>query len=65
MRSVILPNHYRIQAILDLNRCHMTPDERTTFAQYQEHVRGLTERHVCGVSGKAIRYPREMDGILS
>ncbi|EII67761.1 hypothetical protein EC80566_2822 [Escherichia coli 8.0566] len=43
----------------------MTPDERGIFAQYLEHVRGLTERHVCGVSGKAIRFPREMDGILA
>lgn len=65
MKSVILPNHFRIQAIIDINRCHLTVEERETFAQYKEHVRGLSERHVCGASGSAIRYPNEMEGIFS
>ncbi|WGL97348.1 HNH endonuclease signature motif containing protein [Arsenophonus sp. aPb] len=65
MRSVILPNHYRIQAIISKNQCHLTVEEQEIFAQYQEHVRGLTERHVCCVSGIAIRYPQDMDGIFA
>lgn len=65
MRSVILPNHFRIQAIINLNRPLMTEGEQETFARYQEHVRGLSERHICGVSGGAIRYPAEMDGIFA
>ncbi|WP_201027341.1 HNH endonuclease [Serratia rubidaea] len=65
MRGVILPNHFRIQAIIMANQQHMTEAELQTFAQYQEHVRGLSERHVCGVAGSAIRYPEEMDGIFS
>lgn len=64
MRGVILPNHFRILAIIKVNPHHMTETERQTFAQYQEHVRGLSERHVCGVAGGAIRYPAEMDGIF-
>ncbi|MFC5551792.1 HNH endonuclease [Massilia aerilata] len=65
MRSVILPNHFRIQAIMKANLHHMTEQERETFARYQEHVRGLSERHVCGVVGSAIRYPIEMDRVFA
>ena len=65
MKSVILPNHFRIQAIISMNLCHLTAEERETFAKYKEHVRGLSERHVCGVSGRAIRYPQDMDRIFS
>jgi len=65
MRGVILPNHFRTQAIIKANLHHLTDAERQTFAKYQEHVRGLSERHVCGVAGGAIRYPAEMDGILA
>jgi hypothetical protein len=64
VRGVILPNHFRIQAIVRANSHHMTDREQEAFAQYQEHVRGLSERHVCGVAGAAIRYPAAMDGIF-
>ncbi|WP_188612688.1 HNH endonuclease signature motif containing protein [Chelatococcus reniformis] len=65
MRSVILPNHYRVQAIIQANLQLATEDERRTFAEYQEHVRGLAERHVCGVAGRAIRFPEAMEGMFS
>lgn len=65
MRSVILPNHFRIQAIIQANLHLMNEDEYKAFAKYKEHVRGLSERHICGVSGGAIRYPVAMDGIFS
>ncbi len=65
MRGVILPNHFRIQAIIMSNQHYLTEAERHTFARYQEHVRGLSERHICGVAGGAIRYPIEMDEIYS
>lgn len=65
MRSVILPNHFHIQAIIQANLHLMSEDEYKAFAQYKEHVRGLSERHICGVSGGAIRYPGAMDGIFS
>lgn len=65
MRSVILPNHFRLLAIIMQNLRHMTESERQIFARYQEHVRGLAERHVCGVAGGAIRYPAELDGIFA
>lgn len=65
MRSVILPNHYRIQAIIRANLGLATDEERRTFAEYQEHVRGLSERHVCGVAGRAIRFPQLMESIFS
>lgn len=65
MRSVILPNHFRIQAIILVNLHHATAEERETFGQYQEHVRGLSERHVCGVNGRAIRYPAKIDRIFA
>jgi hypothetical protein len=65
MKSVILPNHFRIQAIIGINRSHLTVEEREIFAQYKEHVRGLSERHVCGISGRAIRYPHDMEKIFS
>ena len=65
MRSVILPNHYRVQAIIRANLSLATDDERRTFAEYQEHVRGLSERHLCGVSGRAVRFPEAMEGMFS
>lgn len=64
MRGVILPNHFRIQAIILANSHHMTIAERRVFSQYQEHVRGLSERHICGIAGTAIRYPAGMDDIF-
>lgn len=64
VRGVVLPNHYRIQSIINLNMHHMTEVERQTFAQYLEHVRGLAERHICGVAGGAVRYPSAMDGLF-
>lgn len=65
MRSVILPNHYRALAIIQANLELATEEERRTFAEYQEHVRGLSERHICGVIGRAIRFPEAMEGIFS
>lgn len=65
MRSVILPNHYRVQAIIKANLGLATGKERRNFAEYLEHVRGLSERHVCGVAGRAIRFPIPMESIFS
>lgn len=65
MRSVILPNHFRVQAIIQANLRFATDDERRAFAEYQEHVRGLSERHVCGVAGRAIRFPAAMESMFS
>lgn len=65
MRSVILPNHFRALAIIEANLGLATEDERRTFAEYQEHVRGLSERHVCGVAGRAIRFPGSMEGMFA
>lgn len=65
MRGVILPNHFRIEAIVKKNQCHMIGDEQEVFARYQEHVRGLSARHICGVAGEAIRYPEAMDEIFT
>jgi len=64
MRGVILPNHFRILAIIKANLHHLTDIEQQIFAQYQEHVRGLSERHIGGVASAAIRYPTEMDGVF-
>jgi hypothetical protein len=65
MRSVILPNHFRALAIIEANLSLATDEERKTFAAYQEHVRGLSERHLCGVAGRAIRFPEAMEGLFS
>ncbi|WP_428680354.1 HNH endonuclease [Sphingopyxis sp.] len=65
VRSVILPNHYRMQAIIEANLGLASDEERRTFAEYQEHVRGLSERHVCGVAGRASRFPPAMEGIFA
>lgn len=65
MRSVILPNHYRIQAIIEANFHLATTNEREVFALYKEHVRGLAERHICGVAGGAIRFPAEMEHMFA
>jgi hypothetical protein len=64
VRSVILPNHYRMQAIIEKNLHLATMDEREAFALYREHVRALAERHICGVSNSAIRFPTEMEDIF-
>lgn len=65
MRSVVLPNHYRIQSIIAMNLHHARDDERKTFAEYQEHVRGLTARHICDESGGASRFPGAMEAIFT
>ena len=65
MRSVILRNHYRTLAVIEANLGLATDEERCTFAEYQEHVRGLSERHICGVSGRAIRFPGAMEGMFA
>lgn len=65
MRNVILPNHFRVQAIIKANVHHMNETEHEIFGLYQEHVRGLVERHVCGIAGSAIRFPVLMDGIFA
>jgi hypothetical protein len=65
VKSVILPNHYRTQSIMLANQMLMDDGERKTFARYQEHVRGLSERHVCEVVGGAIKYPEEMDRMFA
>ena len=64
MRIVILPNHFLIQSIIKANIGLMTEAERQIFAQYQEHVRGLAERHLCDLPGGAIRYPTGMNGVF-
>lgn len=64
MKSVILPNHYHTQSVLEWSIHLMNKQERTTFAEYQEHVRGLTDRHICGISGQAIRFPKNMENIF-
>lgn len=65
LRSIILPNHFRALAIIEANLGLATEAERRTFAEYQEHVRGLSERHICGVAGRAIRFPESMKGMFA
>ncbi|MEL7390558.1 MAG: HNH endonuclease signature motif containing protein [Pseudomonadota bacterium] len=65
VRSVILPNHFRALAIIKANLELSTEDERRAFAEYQEHVRGLSERHVCSIPGRAIRFPSSMEGMFA
>lgn len=65
IRGAALPNHFRIIAIITANIHHLNEDEQRTFAQYQEHVRGLSERHICSIAGTAIRYPAKMDNIFT
>ena len=65
MRSVILPNNYQVQAIINANLELATDDERRAFAEYREHVRGLAERHICGADGRTIRFPQAMGEIFS
>ena len=43
----------------------MTEEETKTYAEYKEHVRGLTDRHICGVAGRAIRFPKGMEDMFS
>ncbi|HIF9258011.1 TPA: HNH endonuclease [Photobacterium damselae] len=64
MKSVILPNNYHIQSVLEANLSHMTPEEHAVFAEFKEHIRGLTDRHVCGIAGQAIRFPKKMESIF-
>lgn len=64
MRSVILPNHYRVISIIQENLNHATEPERQEIAKYKEHVRGLVERHVCDVAGDFMRFPPAMERIF-
>lgn len=65
MRSIVLPNHYRLQSIIEVNLEHATVEEQRAFAEYKEHVRGLAQRHICGEAGNAIRFPTEMEDIFA
>jgi len=65
MRSVILPNHFLIQSIIETNLHLLTDDEQKAFAEYKEHIRGLAERHICDVPGNGIRFPVELESILT
>tara|TARA_R110000765_G_scaffold310918_7_gene404134 strand:+ start:39 stop:629 length:591 start_codon:yes stop_codon:yes gene_type:complete len=64
MKSVILPNHFQIQSLIEVNLHLASKTEQETFAEFKEHVRGLTDRHINGVSGQAIRFPRQMENIF-
>jgi HNH endonuclease len=65
MRSVIHPNHFRAVSIIQINLHLATKEEFETFALYREHVRGLSERHICGGAGRAMRFPNAMEDIFS
>lgn len=65
VKGVILPNHYQVLSVLKSNTNHMTEKETKTYAEYKEHVRGLTDRHICDVAGQAIRFPKGMEDIFS
>lgn len=64
VKSVILPNHFRALAIIEKNLELAIEDEHRIFAEYKEHVRGLSERHVCGVAGRATRFPSSMEDMF-
>ncbi len=63
VKGVILPNHYTIKSIIQANYELLEDNEREIFSDYQEHVRGLTNRHICGIGG-AIRFPQGMKDIF-
>lgn len=65
MRSVILPNHYWIKSIIEANGHLVTDAEQEIIAQYMEHIRGLTERHIGDVDGSASRFPKGMEEIFT
>jgi hypothetical protein len=65
MKSVILPNHYQIQSVIDKNLNHMTDTDRIAYADFKEHVRGLAGRHVCGLTAQVTRFPQDMEGIFA
>jgi hypothetical protein len=64
MKSLIIPNHYRIISIIKLNLHLASDNERKIFASYKEHVRGLTEKHICEEAGQVIRFPEGMEQIF-
>ncbi len=61
IKSIILPNHYHTLSVLKANLHLMTNTERETYAEYKEHVRGLTDRHINSAAGQAIRFPTNME----
>jgi hypothetical protein len=64
MKSIILPNHYRTLSVLKANVHLMTGEEQEIYAEYKEHVRGLADRHISGIAGRAIRFPEKMERIF-
>jgi len=46
--SHILPNNYKLLAILDANRTHLTATERETLERFRQHVDDLEQRHIGG-----------------
>lgn len=64
VRSVILPNLYRIQSIVEMNTHLFKEGESIIFGELKEHIKTLTDRHVVEKPGGVARYPKGMNGLF-
>jgi len=46
--SHILPNNYKLLAVLDANRTHLMANEREILERFRQHVDDLEQRHIGG-----------------
>jgi len=65
MRNRIIPNNRRILAIFDVNRTHLTSDEKRTLELFRQHILDLEARHLTDLPlGAQRRFPQQMDSIM-
>lgn len=63
--SHILPNNYKLLAILDANRTHLTTTERKVLERFRQHVDDIEQRHVGGAPASVgTTFPEAMSKLL-
>ena len=62
--SVILPNNYKLLAMLDANRKWLSPEERSVVELFRQHIDDLASRHMdTDMAGGGRKFPVEMSMI--
>jgi hypothetical protein len=65
VRRVLIPNNWRIARLMEINRRHLTDEEREVGARFKLHAEVFAEQHLSGEPDPdAPRFPAEMDEIF-
>ncbi|MGF6486531.1 hypothetical protein [Pseudomonas frederiksbergensis] len=64
MLTRIIPNSYRMLAILDINRHLVTPSEKIALERFRQHVDDLQAFHIEGIHQDGTRFPADFAKIM-